>query len=85
MSNEMKKNELNEYEMEVVTGGGIGSNDDFLLNETDRDLFFREFTQEQREQVLAQPDRASRRAKMVEIWRANKIHATGTGASGGWY
>ena len=83
MSNEMKKNELNEYEMEVVTGG-MGSNDDFLLNETDRDLFFREFTQEQREQVLAQPDRASRRAKMYKLAKQNTVQPHDSGASGSW-
>ena len=85
MNNELKKNNLNETEMDSVTGGGMRSNDDFLINEADINLFYCEFTKEQRDLVLAQPDRASRRAKMVEIWRANKIHATGTGASGGWY
>ena len=84
MSNEMKKNELNEYEMEVVTGGGIGSNDDFLLNETDRDIFFREFTKEQREQVLAQPDIASRRKKMYKLAKQNPVQPHGNGASGSW-
>ena len=78
-------NELNETEMDSVTGGGMRTNDDFLINEADRNLFYREFTKEQRDLVLAQPDRTTRRAKMYEIWRANNIHAHGTGASGGWY
>ena len=84
MNNVLKKNELNETEMGSVTGGGMRANDDFLINEADIHLFYVEFTKEQRELVLAQPDRASRRAKMLELWNATTTHAHGTGASGGW-
>ena len=77
MNNELKKNELNEIEMDSVTGGVRGPDYDFLINEADINLFYCEFTKVQRDLVLAQPDRASR--------RANNIHATSTGASGGWY
>ena len=82
MNNEMKKNELNETEMGGVTGGWAPGYD-FLYSDADRNIFY-QLSKEHRNLVLAQPDRASRRAKMFEIWRANNVHATSTGTSGGW-
>ena len=83
MNSELKKNELNETEMDSVTGGWAPGYD-FLFNGKDRDIFYNVLTKEQRDLVLAQPDRTSRRAKMVEFRDAATAHPHGSGASGGW-
>lgn len=83
MNNELKKNELNETEMDSVTGGWAPGYD-FLFNDADRNRFYNELTKEQRDLVVAQPDRASRRAKMLDILNATTVRPHGSGASGGW-
>ena len=82
MNIELKKNELNETEMHSITGGWAPGYD-FLYNDADRNIFY-QLSKEHRDLILAQPDRASRRAKMLELWNATTTHAHGTGASGGW-
>ena len=90
MRNDMKKNELNETEIEMVAGGNYPDDnnpDNIIRSQEDLDLWM-SLSWEERDQVLALPDAKSRRAKMYEIGNRkanpNQIYAHGGGASGGW-
>ena len=90
MMNDMKKNELNETEMEKVAGGNYDYEnhpDNVIRSQEDLDLWM-SLSWEERDEVLALPDAKSRRAKMYEIGERkanpNKIYAHDSGASGGW-
>lgn len=72
----MHYNELTQSEIDFVSGN-IHSNYDFLINNADIDLFWIEFTEGERNQVLSQPDSASRRAKMLGIWRKTTVRTRG--------
>ena len=71
MINDIMKNELTENEMNNVTGGAGSSIHDFCCNEADEKLF-ESFTIKEQCEVFDQPDVASRRAKMFEIWRRKR-------------
>ena len=90
MMNDMKKNELNELEMENVAGGSYPDDNNpesIIRSQEDLNLWM-SFTWEEREQVLALPDLNSRRAKMYEIGKSKanpgQIRIHGGGVSGGW-
>ena len=90
MMNDMKKNELNELEMEKVAGGSIDYEnhpDNVIRSQEDLNLWM-SFSWEERDQVLALPDANSRRAKMYEIGKRkanpNQTYVHGGGVSGGW-
>ena len=72
MIDELKNEQLTEEEMSGVVGGNsfdrVLASDDFLVNAEDKRMWST-FTKEEKELVRAQPDRASRRAKMIEICR----------------
>ena len=80
MMDELKKNQLAETEMESVSGGTIGY--EFLNNAVEEKIFL-SLTIQERNAVLAQPDRASKRAKMNEFY-TGKAHIDRSGASGSW-
>lgn len=90
MTNEIKKNELKELEMENIAGGSYpdeNNPDNIIHSQEDLNLWM-SFSWEERDQVIALPDVNSRRAKMYEIGdrkaNPNKIRPHGGGASGGW-
>ena len=84
MMNELKKNELNEIEMEKVSGGFDDNNpNDVIRSEEDFHMWM-SLSWEEKEQVYALPDATSRRAKMYELANRKQAHAHGGGASGGW-
>ena len=68
MINEQEKNKLTETEMDSVAGGyGPAVPDGVLINSEDRRVW-NTFTWAQKQEVASQPDRASMRAKMIEIY-----------------
>ena len=90
MINDMKKNELNETEMEKVAGGNYDYEnhpDNVIRSQEDLELWM-SLSWEERDEVTALPDAKSRRAKMYEIGKRkanpNQIYVHGGGASGGW-
>ena len=90
MMNEIKKNELNETEMEKVTGGTCDYEDhpdNVIRSQEDLNLYL-SLSWEEREEINALPDADSRRAKMYEIGKrkANpgQTYVHGGGVSGGW-
>ena len=90
MINDIKKNELNELEMENVAGGSYPDEknpDNIIRSQEDLNLWM-SFSWEERDEVIAQPDANSRRAKMYEIGERkanpNKVYPHGGGVSGGW-
>ena len=90
MMSELKKNELNETEMEKVAGGSYldeNNPDNIIRSQEDLDLWM-SFSWEERDAVIALPDANSRRAKMYEIGKRkanpNQIYPHGSGVSGGW-
>ena len=72
MIDELKNEQLTEEEMSGVVGGNsydrVLASDDFLVNAEDKRVWST-FTKEEKDLVRAQPDRASKRAKMIEIYR----------------
>ena len=90
MMNDMKKNELNELEMEKVAGGSIDYEnhpDNVIRSQEDLNLYM-SLSWEERDEINALPDVNSRRAKMYEIGERkanpNKVYPHGGGVSGGW-
>ena len=84
MINELEKNELSETEMASVAGGyGPTVPDGVLINAEDRRVWST-FTWAEKQEVANQPDRASMRAKLIEIYKRTHAVAHGGGASGGW-
>ena len=81
MMNNLKNYELPETEMDSVTGGG-NSVYSFLNNAAEEKIFL-SLTEQEKQAVFAQPDRASKRAKMAEFYNGNG-HIDRSGASGGW-
>jgi hypothetical protein len=90
MINDIKKNELNELEMENVAGGYYPDDnnpDNIIRSQEDLNLWM-SFSWEERDEVIALPDANSRRAKMYEIGKRkanpNQTYVHGGGVSGGW-
>ena len=90
MINDIKKNELNELEMENVAGGYYPADnnpDNIIRSQEDLNLWM-SFSWEERDEVIALPDANSRRAKMYEIGKRkanpNQTYVHGGGVSGGW-
>ena len=88
MMNEIKKNELNDLEMENVTGGesrydryrGLT-----FLTFTGSHAIWDSLTPAEQNLVIDQCDDRARRKKMVEIWKSKtEIHYDESGAYGGW-
>ena len=75
---ELKKNELNETEMDSVTGGSYS-----FLNCAAEEEIYLSLTEQEQQAILAQPDRASKRAKMKEFY-TGKAHIDRSGASSSW-
>lgn len=84
MINELEKNKLTETEMDSVAGGyGPTVPDGVLINDEDRRVWSA-FTWAEKQEVANQPDRASMRAKLIEIYKRRHAVGHGGGASGGW-
>ena len=84
MMNEIKKNELTEQEMNNVSGGsGVSGRPDFVINAEELRIW-NSLTLAQQVAVMAQPDKASRRAAMYDAYKGIGAYAHGGGASGGW-
>ena len=88
MMNEIKKNALNELEIEKVAGGFDDNNpNDVIRSEEDFHMWM-SLSWEEKEQVYALSDATSRRAKMYELAQRkanpNEVYAHGGGVSGGW-
>ena len=84
MMNDIKKNELNDQEMNNVSGGsGVSSRPDFVINAEELRIW-NSLTLAQQVAVMAQPDKASRRAAMYDACKRIGAYAHGGGASGGW-
>ena len=84
MMNEIKKNELTEQEMNNVSGGsGVSGRPDFVTNAEELRIW-NSLTLAQQVAVMAQPDKASRRAAMYDAYKGIGAYAHGGGASGGW-
>ena len=88
MMNEIKKNALNELEIEKVAGGFDDNNpNDVIRSEEDFHMWM-SLSWEEKEQVYALPDATSRRAKMYELAQRkanpNQVYAHGGGVSGSW-
>ena len=84
MMNDIKKNELNEQEIENVSGGsGVYSRPDFVINAEELHIW-NSLTLAQQLAVMEQPDKASRRAAMYDAYKGIGAYAHGGGASGRW-
>ena len=84
MMNEIKTNELTEQEMNNVSGGsGVSGRPDFVINAEELRIW-NSLTLAQQVAVMAQPDKASRRAAMYDAYKGIGAYAHGGGASGGW-
>ena len=78
---ELKKNELSETEMDSVTGGSC-SRYSFLNCSAEEEIYL-SLTEQEKQAILEQPDRASKRAKMKEFY-TGIAHIDRSGASGSW-
>ena len=67
MMNDMKKNELNEAEMENVAGGNPFPNESLVTDEMRVQKELKNLTPLEQMEVLQQPDVASQKAKIIEI------------------
>ena len=67
MMNEIKKNELNELEMEIVAGGNPFPNEALVTDEMKVQMALQKLTPLEQLEVLQQPDVASQKAKIMEI------------------
>ena len=67
MINDMKKNELNEIEMENVAGGSPFPNESLVTDEMKVKRELQNLTPLEQLEVLQQPDAASQKAKIIEI------------------
>ena len=86
---------LTAAEMESVIGGvgavaaAIDGRPDCIINEAERQMYD-SFTRAEKDEVCEQPDRSSRRAKMLEIWKRkqnpenNASTTLHVGATGSW-
>ena len=84
MMNDIKKNELNEQEIENVSGGsGVYSRPDFVINAEELRIWD-SLTLGQQLAVVEQAYQASRRAAMYDAYQGIGAYAHGGGASGGW-
>lgn len=82
--NDIKKNELNDQEMNNVSGGsGVSGRPDFVINAEELRIW-NSLTLAQQVAVMEQPDIASRRAAMYDAYKGIGAYAHGGGASGGW-
>ena len=81
MMNDIKKNELNEQEIENVSGGSGRPN--FVINAEELRIW-NSLTLAQQMAVMEQPDKASRRAAMHDAYKGIGAYAHGGGASGRW-
>ena len=78
------KNELNDQEMNNVSGGsGVSGQPDFVINAEELRIW-NSLTLAQQVAVMAQPDKVSRRAAMYKAWNGIGAYVHGGGASGGW-
>ena len=67
MINDMKKNELNEIEMENIAGGSPFPNESLVTDEMKVKRELQNLTPLEQLEVLQQPDVASQKAKIIEI------------------
>lgn len=67
MMNEIKKNELNEQEIENVAGGNPFPNESLVTDEMKVKKELQNLTPLEQLEVLQQPDTASQKAKIIEI------------------
>ena len=67
MMNEIKKNELNELEMEIVAGGNPFPNEALVTDELKVKMALQKLTPLEQLEVLQLPDVASQKAKIMEI------------------
>ena len=84
MMDKLKKDELNDQEMNNVSGGfGMPGRPDFVNNDEELRIW-NSLTLAQQMAVMEQPDKASRRAAMYDAYKGIGAYAHGGGASGGW-
>lgn len=67
MMNEIKKNALNELEVETVAGGNPFPNESLVTDEMKVQRELKNLTPLEQIEVLQQPDVASQKAKIIEI------------------
>ena len=84
MINDIKKNELNEQEIENVAGGNPFPNEALTTDEMKVQRELNNLTPLEQLEVLQQPDAASQKEKIIEILARRDVKVHGGGVSGSW-